>query len=162
LLEASRERPSNALLGLLASLRRARSLNLDGVLALACDMPFVEPEDLDPLLSGLRGGADVARWIVPDASAEPGSAPRPQPLVAAYRCTVEDAAEQALARGARRLVAIDEESAAGGRRLRIEGIVAQENSVFRLVNVNTPTDYDAARTAAGASSSTAHRSSPRT
>lgn len=128
------------LAGLVAALERARERGLDGVLALACDMPLVGPDELQPLVDALRGSdgvgeVDAAMWVVDG---------RDQPLCAAYRTSCAGPGRRAFDAGARRLVAIFDESAAEGRPLRLERRIADENSSPRLVNVNTPTDYDRA------------------
>ncbi|QDV07125.1 molybdopterin-guanine dinucleotide biosynthesis protein MobA [Planctomycetes bacterium Poly30] len=128
------------LAGLSAALDRARSHDLDGVLALACDMPLVDAEDLRTLLTELQNGADAAIWTVP----RQGGSPQDQPLVGAYSVVCAAAARDALASGARRMVAIEALPVAGGRPLRLVRVPASENSSHRLVNVNTPSDYDSA------------------
>lgn len=128
------------LAGLVASLERTRQISLSGTVVLACDMPLVEPRDFEPLLERLRAGADVAMWTVQ----EPGREPVDQPLVAVYGPRVLASARAAFDDGARRLVAIGEFPAADGRHLRVDRLLATENSFRRLVNVNTPSDYHGA------------------
>ncbi len=128
------------LAGLVAALERCDALDLDGVLALACDMPLVTSAELEPLLELLGPGADVAMWTVADEAGVPWD----QPLVAAYGRAAVGPARAALDRGARRLVAIVDEVAANGRSLRVVRRPATVNSLPRLVNVNTPSDYDSA------------------
>ncbi|MEM6567418.1 MAG: molybdenum cofactor guanylyltransferase [Planctomycetota bacterium] len=123
------------LAGLVAALERAERDGLDGVLALACDMPLVTEGELRPLLEAVERGADAALWVVDGHD---------QPLCSVYRTTCAAPARRAFDGGARRPVAIFAEPAADGRLLRLERIHASENSALRLVNVNTTTDYDRA------------------
>lgn len=144
------------LAGLAAGLGRAADLGLDGVLALACDMPFVDESDFAPLLALLREGADVALWTVEAADGKVWD----QPLVAAYSVACAPAVREALSSGARRLVAIEGRAAANGRQVAFARLPASENSSLRLVNVNTPSDYDSARSAAVRLSSESGSGSP--
>jgi molybdopterin-guanine dinucleotide biosynthesis protein A len=132
------------LAGLVAALERTRQLRHSGTAVLACDMPLVEPEDFTPLLESLRAGADVAMWTVQGSGSDEGKEPVDQPLVAVYGPRVLPAARAAFDGGARRLVAIGEFPAADGRHLRVDRLLATENSFRRLVNVNTPSDYHGA------------------
>lgn len=129
-----RMRGAGPLSGLVAALDRAWELGLDGVLALACDMPFVGAETLTPLLDAARRGCDAALWRIDGVD---------QPLCAYYARSVRSGAAAALEGGARRLVAALDFGEKGAP-LRIERIAADENSSERLMNVNTPADYDLA------------------
>ncbi|MEM9383335.1 MAG: molybdenum cofactor guanylyltransferase, partial [Planctomycetota bacterium] len=144
------EPDSGPLAGLAAALERARDRGLDGVLALACDMPLVGPGELRPLIEAARA-ADAAMWVVDGHD---------QPLCSVYRTACAAPARRAFEAGARRPVAIFAEPVADGRSLRLERVHADENSALRLVNVNTTTDYDRAlAVAAGRRSGRgAHRS----
>ncbi len=121
--------------GLVAALERSVALGLDGTLVLACDMPLVEEEDVLPLIERVADGADVALWCVEGYD---------QPLCAVFGPRAAQAARSALARKARRPVAIFDEIVADGRPLHVERLNPGENSRIRLMNVNTPSDYDLA------------------
>ena len=126
------------LAGLLAALERARAVGASGVLALACDMPLVGAAELRPLVSAVldpAGEADASMWVVDG---------REQPLCAAYSTRCLGAARAAFEGGARRPVALFDAAAAGGRAAVLIRLEADENSAARLVNLNTPTDYDRA------------------
>lgn len=122
--------------GLVAALERCAELGLDGTLVLACDMPLVEESDVAPLIRRVAAGADVALWAIDGYE---------QPLCAVYGPRAAHAGRLALDRKARRPVAIFEAVAADGRSLRVETLIPDENSRVRLMNVNTPRDYDLAR-----------------
>ena len=133
------ESGAGPLAGLLTALERAQGLGALAVLVLACDMPLVGLHELQPLLAALESGpdgepgADVALWVVGG---------RDQPLCAAYRTTCAVAARKAFDGGERRVVGVFDETALDGRRLRVKRLIAEGNSVRRLVNVNTKSDYD--------------------
>lgn len=122
--------------GLVAALERCVELGLDGALVLACDMPLVEESDVTPLIARLREGADIALWSVDGFE---------QPLCAVYGVRAAQAARLALDNKARRPVAIFDALAADGRPLRVDRLIPDKNSRVRLMNVNTPRDYDLAR-----------------
>lgn len=138
------------LAGLLASLGRAVALGREGVLVLACDMPLVGAQDFEPLVDEIDRGAEAAIWTVPESAGDFGTKSWDQPLVGAYSIRGIPAVQAALDSGMRRMVAIEGLPAAGGCPLRLGRVQASQNSSHRLVNVNTPSDYDLARTAAAA------------
>jgi len=119
-----------------AGLEVALARRLDGVLALACDMPRVGAGELEPLLGALAGGADAAMWCLDG---------RDQPLCAAYGLACLEPAQEALARGERRVVAPLDPPATGGRGPVVARLVPDAKSALRLLNVNTPADYDLGR-----------------
>ena len=121
---------------LTAGLEAARGRGLDGVLALACDMPRVGRGELVPLVDALAGGADAAMWCVDG---------RDQPLCAAYGLACLEPARRALGRGERRVVALLDPPATGGRGPVVARLVPDAKSALRLLNVNTPADYDLGR-----------------
>lgn len=125
------------LAALVAALDRAAAEHCDTVLALACDMPLVTPAELEPLVAAISEGADAALWVVDGIE---------QPLCAAYSVACAQPAREALERGARRLVAtFDPLQGASAAGLRVRRLEPNENSRLRLMNVNTPGDYDSAR-----------------
>ena len=119
-----------------AALDRCVDLDRKFVLVLGCDMPLVTAADFAPLTRAVQGGADAA-WYYADG--------RDHPLCAAFACATVDAARSALERGARRVVALLDERGTHGRTLRLERLHAGKKSRDRLMNVNTPRDYDQAR-----------------
>lgn len=120
---------------IVAGLTEAERRGARGVLVLACDMPLVTQAELGPLLDALRVGADAALWRVDGVL---------QPLCAAYASTLASSARRALERGSRRPVAVFSGAATDGRPWNVETFEADQNSAVRLMNVNTPTDYDRA------------------
>lgn len=124
--------PLSAIAGCLG---RAHELRLTGTLVLACDMPFVSRDELEPLAAALCDGADVAMWTVGGVD---------QPLCAGYSVRSRPHALAALGSGARRVVALLGAKGVDGEPLRVERFVADEKSALRLVNLNTRRDYDRA------------------
>jgi len=131
------EAGAGPLAGLVAALERARELGAAGVIALACDMPLVERSEITPLLEAFAvsgdGSCDAAMWLVDG---------REQPLCAVYGVTCLPAARAAFEAGKRRLVALFDPAATGGRAAVLNRLHPDEKTSFRLVNLNTMTDYD--------------------
>jgi len=133
-----------ALGGIHAALRWARELERAGILAVACDMPFLSV----PLLERL-----VRLAQVPDGPAVVAPASRGprgiEPLCACYRVSCLDAIERAIARGDHRVVGFHDEVRVVT--LPLPEVVAFGDPDVLFMNVNTPADRDAAeRLAAGA------------
>lgn len=124
----------------------------DWVLAIAADMPHLEPQVIGALWAA-RGGADV---VVPVG--EKG----PEPLLALYRVAAcLPAAREILATGRRRLVAIY--SAVKVVELPVESLRLVDPELRSLVNVNTPADLADVREAIeipAENPAKDHRSSP--
>ncbi|MDG1986035.1 MAG: molybdenum cofactor guanylyltransferase [Planctomycetota bacterium] len=127
------------LAGLVASLERAEELGLAGVVALACDMPLVQADELRPLLRAVDGDSSeacrAAMWVVDH---------REQPLCAVYSLACLPAARAAFGAGKRRLVAIFDPDATGGHAPALKRLQPDQKTSIRLVNLNTMTDYDLA------------------
>lgn len=127
------------LAGLVAALERARDLGAEGVVALACDMPLVEAREITRLLEAVAGtrtaACDAAMWVVDG---------REQPLCAVYGVACLHPARAAFDAGERRLVAIFDPAATGGRAAVLKRLHPDEKTSVRLVNLNTVTDYDRA------------------
>lgn len=127
------------LAGLVAALERASELGAAGVVALACDMPLVGKGEISSLLDAAAstdgGACDAAMWVVDG---------REQPLCAVYDVACLPPARAAFAAGKRRLVAIFDPAATGGRAAVLKRLQPDEKTSVRLVNLNTMTDYDRA------------------
>jgi molybdopterin-guanine dinucleotide biosynthesis protein A len=125
------------LAGLVAALERAKDLGAEGVVALACDMPLVETGEITQLLGAVAGthadACDAAMWVVDG---------REQPLCAVYSVACLPPARAAFDAGKRRLVAIFDLAATGGRAAVLKRLYPDEKTSVRLVNLNTVTDYD--------------------
>lgn len=129
--------PFGPLAAITAALERAQALGAGTLALLPCDMPLVTPEDLTVLRRLLDGGADAALYEVDGVD---------QPLCALYRvATAAPAARAALDAGARRPVAVWGRRASDGRDFLVKRAHPDEISRHRLMNVNTPADYDRAR-----------------
>jgi molybdenum cofactor guanylyltransferase len=107
------------------------------VLALATDMPFVDPA-LVAFLAGLAADHDAVMPLVPSPDA---STPQPEPLHALYRRSCLPAIEAALAAGRRRAVSFLPQ-------VRVRYVSPDEirpyDPAFRsFANVNTPEEWAA-------------------
>ncbi len=105
----------------------------DPLLALACDMPFIDGRVVDHVLVRARG-ADLA---VPIADG------RVQPLLACYGARCRELVDAALASGDRRLISLPDAARATG--LTVEEIAESEIRTIdadlrSLVNINEPSD----------------------
>jgi molybdopterin-guanine dinucleotide biosynthesis protein A len=126
--------------GIHAALCWAREDRYDGVVAVACDMPFAEPRLLNALLAG-RAGHDA---VMPASGGRRGV----EPLCAWYRTTCIAAIEAALGRGDRRMIGFLD-----GLDVHVLGVdeVARFGDPARLfLNVNTRADLDRAQRLAAA------------
>jgi molybdopterin-guanine dinucleotide biosynthesis protein A len=125
------------LAGVLTALLWARERSHEWIVAVACDMPFVDPALLALLVKHTT--ADVAFDLVAPASDGPRGI---EPLCAAYRTTCIDAIRDAIDRGDPRMIGFH-------RQVRVETIPIVEVEAIgepaRLfMNVNTPDDLDRA------------------
>lgn len=120
------------LAGLAAGLAEART---PYVLTLPCDMPQVEPAQLEELLE--RALAEDLDVCLPTCDG------RPEPLCAVYRAALLPAVLAALAAGERRMIGFHKGYAR--RPLRVGG---PSWTSTQALNLNTPEDYAAARGAA--------------
>lgn len=135
-----------ALGGIHAALRWAVELDRRGVLAVACDMPFVSP----PLLRRIIGRATDADE--PDVVAPASGGPRGlEPLCAYYGTACLEAIEGAIARDDRRVIGFHADVRVAT--LPLDEVTAFGDPAILFMNVNTPDDRVAAeRIAAGAAS----------
>jgi molybdopterin-guanine dinucleotide biosynthesis protein A len=106
----------------------------DALLALACDMPFIDGRVVDLVVARARGGADLA---VPIADG------RVQPLLACYGARCRALVDAALAAGEWRLASLPDAARATG--LTVEEIAESEIRTIdpelrSLVNINEPSD----------------------
>jgi molybdopterin-guanine dinucleotide biosynthesis protein A len=132
-----------ALGGIHAALLWAQERSVAGVLAVACDMPFVSAD----LLRRLRDRADAED--TPDAVLPASDGPRGiEPLCAWYGVTCLPALEDAIERGDHRMIGFH-----GGVRvvtLPIDEVATFGDPALLFMNVNTPEDrVEAERLLAG-------------
>jgi molybdopterin-guanine dinucleotide biosynthesis protein A len=130
-----------ALGGIHAALQWAQEDDRPGVLAVACDMPFLEPALLRHLLDA-SAGMDV---VVPESGGRRGI----EPLCAFYATACLPAIEAAIVRGDTRMIAFHDDV----RVHRVpRAVVARYGAPDNLfLNVNTPDDHTRAeRIARGA------------
>ncbi len=126
-----------ALAGLFTALQWSRERGCHGVLAIACDMPFVSPALLRHVLER------AALADEPDVVAPASDGPRGlEPLCAYYGDACLEAIERALGRGDRRLIGFHEH-------VRVALVPFDEVAVFGrpevlFLNINTPADRAAA------------------
>lgn len=126
-----------ALGGIHAALEWAREDGRDGVLVLACDMPFAPV----PLLRALMDAA--AAPAAPDIVApESGGRRGVEPLCAFYATRCLDAVEAALARDDRRVVGFWDDVAVERIPLEVVRTFGEPDRLF--MNVNTPEERERA------------------
>jgi molybdopterin-guanine dinucleotide biosynthesis protein A len=121
----------------------ARERERAGILAVACDMPFLSADLLRALLAIAHAehGPDI---VVPESEGPRGI----EPLCAFYRTTCIAPIEAAAARDDHRMIGFHEDVRVG--RLPIERVRAFGSPDVLFMNVNTPEDRDEAeRIAAG-------------
>ncbi len=109
----------------------------DWVLAVAADMPWVEP-DIVRALWDARDGALVVVPVTPDG---------PEPLLALYHRDCLPFVREALESGRRRLVAFFRDVTVA--EVTTEALRAADPALRSLINVNTPEDLSEATAAAG-------------
>ena len=105
----------------------------EGLLLLACDMPFLSPA----LLRGIAAGLDGADWAAPEAGG------RLHPLCAAYGPAALPQAQELLAAGRRDMHALLTAPGLRGRRLAV--LADWGDPDVLVLNVNTPEDLERAR-----------------
>jgi molybdenum cofactor guanylyltransferase len=122
-------------LGPLSGIHAAlKTTEFQAVLVVACDLPFVTT-------AFLRGLAD--RLGPADQAVVPVTPSGPVPVCAVYRVTALAALEARIARG--ELSARDFAASLDARIVEGEELSALDPERLCLLNVNTPEDYDAAR-----------------
>lgn len=124
------------LAGLHAGLRASHG---DATLAVATDMPFVNPALIAHMLT-LAAGCDVVAPLTP---VEDAAEPQPEPLHALYRPTCLPAIEQALAEGRRRMVSFF--PAVNVCYLQPAKLAVLDPALLSFRNVNTPEEWHAAQ-----------------
>lgn len=132
-----------ALGGIHAALRWAAERQAPGILAVACDMPFLSAALLSRLIE--RAAAEDAPDIVLPASRGPRGV---EPLCAYYGVGCSAAIERAVERGDRRMIGFH-----GDVRVAVLPIAEVEtfgDPDVLFLNVNTPEDRDAAERIAAA------------
>lgn len=128
-----------ALGGIHAALRWAEEDGRPGILALACDMPFLSVALLRALLEAAipRGGAGAAKppdAVVPESGGRRGI----EPLCAYYGVSCIPAIEAAIARGDHRMVGFHPQVALV--RLPLAVVRGYGRPEILFLNVNTPAD----------------------
>jgi molybdopterin-guanine dinucleotide biosynthesis protein A len=118
------------LAGVHAALLWARQRHRSGVLALGCDMPFVEPALLREIVRR-AGGADV---VVPASEGRRGV----EPLCAFYATACIAAIEAAAARGDSRMVGFHDDVAV--ERVPMAVVRGFGEPARMFLNINTPAD----------------------
>lgn len=130
-----------ALAGVHAALVWARERGRDGIVAVACDMPFLSVPLLRMLLATTV--ADALSGDPPDVVVPESDGPRGiEPLCAFYRTTCIDAIEAAAARNDHRMIGFHADVRV--RRVPIELVRACGSPDVLFLNVNTPADHAAA------------------
>lgn len=127
---------SGALGGIHTALLWARERGADGVLSIACDMPFVPAA----LLNELRTIADSRDWDV--VAPESGGRRGVEPLCAWYGIACIAAIEAAVAREDRRVIAFFEDVRVAALPLEAVRVFGDPGTLF--MNVNTQEDLDRA------------------
>jgi molybdopterin-guanine dinucleotide biosynthesis protein A len=125
-----------ALAGVCTALLWAKERSIEWIIAVACDMPFVEPALIDLLAKRCN---DVASDVVAPASGGPRGI---EPLCAAYRTTCIDSIRASIQRGDPRMIGFH-------RDVRVDTIPLDEVSAIGdpallFMNVNTPADLERA------------------
>ena len=126
-----------ALGGIHSALLWARETGRPGILAVACDMPFLQPALLARILE--RASGEDAPDVVAPASEGPRGL---EPLCAYYSTTCIDAIERAVARDDRRVIGFHGD-------VRVALVPLAEVTTFGraellFLNVNTPQERDTA------------------
>lgn len=123
-----------ALGGVLTALTWAREAGRPGVLAVACDMPFLSTE----LLARILADRDAADVVVPESGGRRGV----EPLCAYYGTGALDAIEAALGRGDRRMIGFFDDVRV--RRIPLAEVLAFGDPDILFLNVNTPEERERA------------------
>jgi molybdopterin-guanine dinucleotide biosynthesis protein A len=125
---------AGALAGLHAALLWARERDAAGILAVACDMPFLEPALLRELLAR-SADADA---VLPESPGRRGV----EPLCAYYGTACIPAIEAAFARGDARMIGFHDDVRTARIPLDVVRSFGDPDVLFR--NLNTPADHEAA------------------
>jgi len=133
---------AGALGGVHAALHYARERGADGVLAVACDMPFLSPALLHTILAA-RAGHDV---VIPESEGRRGV----EPLCAYYDVRCMDAIERALSRGDARMIGFHD--GVDVERITLSALRAFGDPGTLFMNLNTPADRERAEEIAGGGS----------
>lgn len=120
--------------GIHAALLWARERGRPGILAVACDMPFVPAKLLDELLAA-RDGADA---VVPESPSRRGV----EPLCAYYATSCIPAIEAQAAREDRRVIGFYDDIRV--RRLPMQTVRRHGDPELLFMNVNTPEEKERA------------------
>jgi molybdopterin-guanine dinucleotide biosynthesis protein A len=132
-----------ALGGIHAALLRAREIDRAGVLAVACDMPFLSVPLLRYLLQRAQQ-TDAPDAVLPEGGGRRGV----EPLCAWYRTTCIAAIEDAVRRGDLRMIGFQD--AISMARVPLDVVSTFGDPAVLFMNVNTPQDRELAeRIAAG-------------
>lgn len=126
-----------ALAGLLAALHWSEELGHSGIIAVACDMPFVEREVLQRIRAeAARQDADV---VAPESGGRRGI----EPLCAFYSNACGPAIEKTMARADLRMIGFHDEMRVV--RIPYAEVQAIGDPGVLFMNVNTPEELEAAR-----------------
>ena len=134
-----------ALGGLLTALQWAGSEGRSGILAVACDMPFVSSELLRSIAHTAEERSEVD-VIAPESSSRRGL----EPLCAYYSVRCLPALEQAVARGDLRMIGFHDQVHV--HRIPLAEVQRFGDPDILFMNVNTPAERDRAEQIARASS----------
>ncbi|CAN5772792.1 hypothetical protein BH23GEM10_BH23GEM10_16560 [soil metagenome] len=127
-------RDIGALAGVHAALLHARACDRAGVIAVACDMPFVSSD----LLREIAARSHDADVVLPESEGRRGV----EPLCAFYGVACIDAIEAAAARGDTRMIGFHEDVGTVRVPLAVVRTFGEPAVLFR--NLNTPADREAA------------------
>ncbi len=119
-----------ALGGIHAALLWAKERGDDGIIAIACDMPFPS----HPLLQTIRQRAAQHDAVLPESDGRRGV----EPLFAYYSVNCVQAIEDAIARDDRRMIGFHAE--VDVLRIPLEQVRAHGDPAVMFMNVNTPAD----------------------
>lgn len=114
--------------GVLTALQWSEELGMDGILAIACDMPFPS-FDLARAILATAGSADV---VVPESGGRRGI----EPLFAYYATSCIAAIEDAMARDDQRMIGFH--AAVRVARMPLEEVQRFGDPAVLFMNVNTP------------------------
>ena len=134
-----------ALGGIHTALHWAREAGRPGILAVACDMPFLSVRLLERLrevayggAEGDESGADAPQVVVPGSESRRGV----EPLCAAYATSCIDAIEAQLGRGESHVIGFYDDVRV--RTLPLEEVERLCDPAVAFMNVNTPEERDRA------------------
>lgn len=131
-----------ALGGILTGLHWAREDGRDGILAVACDMPFLSAELLAALLPAAAGTDRPPAVVIPEGRNRRGV----EPLCAWYGTRCIDVIEARLEAGDRRMIAFHDDVRVV--RMPLDEVRRFGDPDTLFLNVNTPADRDRAETIA--------------